>query len=229
MANENVIPAGLPGYVMRKRVEDKATLHKGGMYVGTGEYETITDKKGNKYEVYKTEELPVGKEGQVLMSTVDGIKWEDPQKIKFQITSASKSKVTETCDLEVFNSSPEPISSLQELLRNNYKNFVPHNLYFIIYDTQNQEIIDLGLVFIPKTYYVSSFIDRSELYYTVTSSVVNNVFLSINAERKSLPDTNPIEYYYQFSFSIGVFDDTGNVNFIEAPDSRYSIYWKHIR
>ncbi len=215
MANENVIPAGLPGYVMRKRIEDKATLHKGGMYVGTGKYETITDKKGNEYKVYKTEELPVGKEGQVLMSTVDGIKWEDPQKINFRITSASKSKVTATCDLYVDNSAPEPIISLQELLRSDYKNFDPHNVYFTIYDNQNQEIIDLGLVFIPRTYYVRPFVDRTELYYTIVSSVVNDMFLSINAERKSLPDTNPIEYYYQFSFSLGIFDDTGNVNFIK--------------
>ena len=204
MANENVIPAGLPGYVMRKRIEDKATLHKGGMYVGTGEYETITDKKGNEYKVYKTEELPVGKEGQVLMSTVDGIKWEDQENINFHVPMASYSKKTETCDLSISNSNLLFINELLNQLRKDYKNFIYNNIiYFSVYDLQNQQFYNFGFMFIPFDYVDMTHAPISK--YQISSSIIKNKFITIDAKRQAgeyNPETSSNTWYYTFTFSL---------------------------
>ena len=181
MANENVIPAGLPGYVMRKRIEDKATLHKGGMYVGTGEYETITDKKGNEYKVYKTEELPAGKEDQILMSTVNGIKWEDPQNIILNCAQSRTAFNAESC---FFSDKAEWKTGKDELV--NYLNDTSDlsktlNIQIVIQDKDNAAIYDLGFLHV-----VPRQIDNSYFIFYDSSSniqcstyVVNNLVLTV--------------------------------------------------
>ena len=179
MANENVIPAGLPGYVMRKRIEDKATLHKGGMYVGTGEYETITDKKGNEYKVYKTEELPVGKEGQVLMSTVDGIKWEDPKNI---VLNANSSLSAQQAD-ESFLIQSEWNTGVKSLIEElNDMSLVLKRLYFLIQiqvvNNNTKNIYNLGFLCLCPRYFATNplFYNNSTVFSYQTIEANNLIF-----------------------------------------------------
>ena len=74
----STIPSGLRGDVMRKRIEDKNTLqHKGSLYVGTGESETITVDETD-YPIYETTELEAGEDNEILVadsSTNSGLKY----------------------------------------------------------------------------------------------------------------------------------------------------------
>lgn len=194
MANENVIPAGLPGYVMRKRIEDKATLHKGGMYVGTGEYETIADKKGNTYQVYKTEELPAGKEGQVLMSTVDGLKWEDSKNITIQCAQSLMALNAETSFFSNMAAWGVGVDALVDQL-NHVKLSETLNVQIVIKEQNSDVIYDLGFLHIsPRKldnmfplYYNSSSILQFSTY------VVNNLVLSaVGAPTNATPASSNI-------------------------------------
>ena len=87
------IPAGLSGNIMRKRMEDKNTLsHKGSLYVGTGEKETI-----NGVDIYKTQELqaPVTDGKYVLIYRGENILWENSTFISPTIKRSTVSEDTQ--------------------------------------------------------------------------------------------------------------------------------------
>lgn len=223
--NENVIPAGLPGYVMRKRIEDKATLHKGGMYVGTGEYETITDKKGNTYQVYKTEELPVGKEGQVLMSTVNGIKWEDQNNVSITTKFAEKANVAITSS---FSSEWQDYNALtntlQELIENAINHIEEPSFYIQIQLFRDNQCLDMGIINIPVLAKFTSV--KPDDYYTC-SKVTNNICLRIYATVKQY---SIVWYTYDLQFELcEIKDDKIEVINYDSWKSTYSLYWRFIQ
>lgn len=223
MANENVIPAGLPGYVMRKRIEDKATLHKGGMYVGTGEYETITDKKGNEYKVYKTEELPVGKEGQVLMSTVDGIKWENPQNV---VLNAVSSSVAQQAD-ESFLSQTKWETGIDSLITQLNKTPTLRNYYLMQIQVVNNtnDIYDLGfLVLLPRVFSAAplQYDTTSDFYYQTIE--VNSLIFELQGVVVDASDSSTIKV----EIKKGYIKEHEN-NQINNVTDNYTIKWRECR
>ena len=224
MANENVIPAGLPGYVMRKRIEDKATLHKGGMYVGTGEYETITDKKGNEYKVYKTEELPVGKEGQVLMSTVDGIKWENPQNV---VLNAVSSRVAQQAD-ESFLSQTEWKTGIESLIAQLNQMSTLRNHYLMqiqVVNINTNDIYDLGfLVLLPRVFsaFPLQYATTSDFYYQTIE--VNSLIFELQGVVVDASDSSKIKV----DIKAGYIKEHKN-NQINNVTDNYTIKWRECR
>ncbi len=224
MANENVIPAGLPGYVMRKRIEDKATLHKGGMYVGTGEYETITDKKGNEYKVYKTEELPVGKEGQVLISTVDGIKWEDPKNI---VLNANSSLLAQQAD-ESFLIQSEWKTGINSLITQLNQTPTSRNYYLMQIQSVNintNDIYDLGfLVLLPRVFSAPplQYATTSDFYYQTIE--VNSLIFELQGVVVDASDSSKIKV----DIKTGYIKEHKN-NQINNVTDNYTIKWRECR
>ena len=82
-SGNHVIEPGLRADIMRNLMETKNTLsHAGSIYVGTGDCSSI-GPQGDSIEVYKTKELRVGAEGQILSSTGNNLKYEHIGAINF--------------------------------------------------------------------------------------------------------------------------------------------------
>lgn len=217
MANENVIPAGLPGYVMRKRIEDKATLHKGGMYVGTGEYEIITDKKGNKYQVYKTEELPVGNEGQVLMSTIDSVKWEDQKNTSLLYSYAAQSKIAQKSTLSgKWYSYNELRSQIQQAI-DSASHYFPNIIQMQLFEKSTGNCFNLGFVNIPWVAKYSNDLNLGVYNWYINSNVVNNICFSIQPAIKFKTEQQNTLYYW----FLGDESLTTTFNLLQISDGNY--------
>ena len=82
-SGNHVIQPGLRADIMRNLMETKNTLsHAGSIYVGTGDYISM-GPQGDFIEVYKTKELRVRSEGQILSSTGNNLKYEHIGAINF--------------------------------------------------------------------------------------------------------------------------------------------------
>ena len=164
------IDNGLRADIMRKRMEDKNTLsHKGSLYVGTGEKETI-----NGVDIYKTQELQAPTETSDgfllgLTSTNQNISYEVPfyyiSDNSDQVTTLSNTILPEQYDafpvVKIINPSQTQLSFL-----------------LLIIDSTDDTVILQKIIYVPTVPYSQP---RSPLSTTIQDKYVlgNSFWLNV--------------------------------------------------